>query len=92
MKNDTSILQVIITIPLGFLKRSRKVEIFLAALHSNSFSPENSKISPVSAQPKLRVRFRMFLVSVTQNHAQNSAPKFRLLIPDRIREKFVSDF
>jgi hypothetical protein len=32
------------------------------------------------------------LVSVTQNHVQNSGPKFRLFIPDWIREKFDSDF
>jgi hypothetical protein len=31
-------------------------------------------------------------VSVSQNHAENSGPKFRLLIPDWIREKFDSDF
>jgi hypothetical protein len=31
-------------------------------------------------------------VSVTQNYAQNSGPKFRLLIPEWIREKFDSDF
>jgi hypothetical protein len=31
-------------------------------------------------------------VSVTQNFAQNSGPKFRLLIPAWIREKFYSDF
>jgi hypothetical protein len=31
-------------------------------------------------------------VSVTQNHAQNSDPKFRLLFPDWILEKFDFDF
>jgi hypothetical protein len=31
-------------------------------------------------------------ISVSQNHTKNSGPKFRLLIPDRIREKFDSDF
>jgi hypothetical protein len=48
-------------------------------IHSNLFSPETSRISPVSAQSKLRVGFRMFFVkpevSVTQNHVQNSDPK-----------------
>jgi hypothetical protein len=31
-------------------------------------------------------------VSVIKNHAQNSGPKFRLLIPDWIRKKIDSDF
>jgi hypothetical protein len=31
-------------------------------------------------------------VSVSKNHAENLGPKFRLLIPDLIREKIDSDF
>jgi hypothetical protein len=46
-------------------------EISSFMLHSTSFSPKTSKISPVSAQPELRVGFRMFFVKpevlVTQN-------------------------
>jgi hypothetical protein len=55
-------------------------------LHSNSFLPETSRISSVSAQPKFRKEFRKFFVkpevSVFQKHAQNFVPKFQLLIPD----------
>jgi hypothetical protein len=42
---------------------------FVEKLHSNSFSPETSRISPVSAQQKLWVGFRMIFVKpeVTQN-------------------------
>jgi tRNA G37 N-methylase TrmD len=65
---------------------SKSVWVEAGDLQSNSFSPETSRISPVFTQPKLQMGCRMFFVKpevlVTQNHAQNSAPKFRLFIPD----------
>jgi hypothetical protein len=62
-------------------------------IHSHLFSSETSRIPPVSAQPKLQVGFRMFFfVKLEVSVTQNSVSKFRLLIPDSIREKFASDF
>jgi hypothetical protein len=49
-------------------------------LHSNSFSPETSRISPVSAKPKHREGFRIFFVkhevSVSQNYVKILARSF----------------
>jgi hypothetical protein len=65
-------------------------------LHSNSFSPETSENSPVSAQPKLWYEFRKFLSNPKFRSLKITCkihdPKFRMLIPNWIREKVDSGF
>jgi hypothetical protein len=61
-KPDTSNLKIRNWQLLQFLENNFKFGLECRLLHSNFFSPETSRISPVSAQPKLRAWFRMFFV------------------------------
>jgi hypothetical protein len=84
--------------PLPRKERSFKYD--LGSFASNytviNFRPKLQKFLRFPLNRKLLAWFRMIFakteVSVAQNHTQNSGPKFRLLIPDWIREKIDSDF
>jgi hypothetical protein len=85
-----------VSTPISYFSQFSKWLQLNFFLHSNSFSPETSENSPVSAQPKLRYEFRKLLSNPKFRSLKITRkihdPKFWMLIPNWIREKVDSGF